>query len=208
LIVAHEVSNVGSDRSQLANTAKAAKEAIGTETLEAVADRGYFDCEEIKMCADAGITVTLPKPLTSSAKSKGRFGKDDFVYLAEKNVYRCPVGEARLWPALAPVLDSCRRPPGHRFDTSLSSQGTFFDFLRSLGQQLVHHSADFRLGVRKSRILQIAYNLVEHIRITGFLEVGEHNAFGVSICLLVTQTKLFGRPIPHKSVPAGDRLKA
>jgi hypothetical protein len=59
LIVAHEVSNVGSDRSQLAHTAK----AIGAETLEAVADRGYFDGEEIKMCADAGITVTLPKPL-------------------------------------------------------------------------------------------------------------------------------------------------
>jgi Transposase DDE domain len=61
LIVAHEVSNVGSDRSQLASTAKAAKEAMGTETLEAVADRGYFNGEEIKTCDDAGITVTLPK---------------------------------------------------------------------------------------------------------------------------------------------------
>jgi hypothetical protein len=48
LIVAHEVSNVGSDRSQLTNMAKAAKEAIGTETLEAVADRGYFSGEEIR----------------------------------------------------------------------------------------------------------------------------------------------------------------
>jgi transposase len=93
LIVAHEVSNVGSDRSQLANTAKAAKEAIGTETLEAVADRGYFNGEEIKTCVDAGITVTLPKPMTSSAKAEGRFGKEDFVYLPEENVYRCPAGE-------------------------------------------------------------------------------------------------------------------
>jgi transposase len=93
LIVAHEVSNVGSDRSQLANTAKAAKEAIGTGTLEAIADRGYFNGEEIKTCDDAGITVTLPKPMTSSAKADGRFGKEDFVYLAEENVYRCPAGE-------------------------------------------------------------------------------------------------------------------
>jgi transposase len=69
LIVAHEVSNVGSDRSQLASTAKAAKEAIGTERLEAVADRGYFNGEEIKTCDDAGITVTLLKPMTSSAKA-------------------------------------------------------------------------------------------------------------------------------------------
>ena len=93
LIVAHEVSNVGSDRSQLANMAKAAKEAIGTETLEAVADRGYFNGEEIKTCVDAAIAVTLPKPMTSSAKAEGRFGKEDFVYLPEENVYRCPAGE-------------------------------------------------------------------------------------------------------------------
>jgi transposase len=93
LIVAHDVSNVGSDRSQLANAAKAAKEALGTDTLDAVADRGYFNGEEIKTCVDAGITVTLPKPMTSWAKAEGRFGKEDFVYLAEENVYRCPAGE-------------------------------------------------------------------------------------------------------------------
>ena len=93
LIVAHEVSNVGSDRSQLTNMAKAAKEAMGTETLEAVADRGYFNGEEIKTCVDAGVTVTSPKPMTSWAKAEGRFGKEDFVYLAEGNVYRCPAGE-------------------------------------------------------------------------------------------------------------------
>ena len=59
---ANEVTNVGSDRSQLANTAKAAKEALHVEKLDAVADRGYFNGEEIKACDDAGITVTLPKP--------------------------------------------------------------------------------------------------------------------------------------------------
>ena len=93
LIVHHEVTNVGSDRSQLASMATAAKEVLGVETLEAVADRGYFNGEEIKACDDAGITVTLPKPMTSSAKSEGRFGKQDFVYLADEDVYRCPAGE-------------------------------------------------------------------------------------------------------------------
>jgi transposase len=93
LIVHHEVTNVGSDRSQLASTATAAKEVLGVDTLEAVADRGYFNGEEIKACDDAGITVTLPKPMTSGAKSEGRFGKQDFVYLAEENAYRCPAGE-------------------------------------------------------------------------------------------------------------------
>ena len=93
LIVAHEVINEGSDRSQLANTAQAAKEALKVEKLEAVADRGYFNGEEIKACEDAGVTVTLPKPMTSGAKAEGRFGKQDFVYLAEEDVYRCPAGE-------------------------------------------------------------------------------------------------------------------
>ena len=93
LIVAYEVTNVGSDRSQLASTAKAAKEALGVDKLEVVADRGYFNGEEIKACDDAGITATLPKPMTSGAKADGRFGKQDFVYLPDENAYRCPAGE-------------------------------------------------------------------------------------------------------------------
>jgi hypothetical protein len=93
LIVAHEVTNVGNDTAHLANTAKAAKAALHVDELEAVADRGYFDGEEILACDRAGITVTLPKRMTSGAKSEGRFGKQDFVYLADENVYRCPAGE-------------------------------------------------------------------------------------------------------------------
>jgi len=93
LIIAHEVTNVGNDTAHLANTAKAAKAALHADKLDAVADRGYFDGEEIKACDDAGITVTLPKRMTSGAKSEGRFGKQDFVYLADENVYRCPAGE-------------------------------------------------------------------------------------------------------------------
>ena len=64
-----------------------------TDTLEAVADRGYFNSPEILECHEAGITVTLPKPMTSGAKAAGRFGKQDFVYLPDEDVYRCPAGE-------------------------------------------------------------------------------------------------------------------
>jgi len=93
LIVTHEVTNSGSDRSQLANIAMQAKEVLGAEHLDAVADRGYYNSTEIKACDDAGITVTLPKPMTSGAKADGRFGKQDFVYVPTKDVYRCPAGE-------------------------------------------------------------------------------------------------------------------
>ena len=93
LIVAHEVTNVGTDRHQLANMAEQAREEMAVETLDVVADRGYYEGREIKACEDAGITVTLPKPQTSGAKAAGRFGKQDFVYIAADDVYRCPAGE-------------------------------------------------------------------------------------------------------------------
>ena len=93
LIVTHEVTNVGSDRAQLSGIATAAKAALQVQKLEAVADRGYFNGEEILACDRAAITVTLPKPMTSGAKSEGRFGKQDFVYLPQEDVYRCPAGE-------------------------------------------------------------------------------------------------------------------
>ncbi len=93
LIVTHEVTNSGSDRAQLANMGRQARDALGVDKLEAVADRGYYNSTEIKACDDAGVAVTLPKPMTSGAKSDGRFGKQDFVYNAAEDVYRCPAGE-------------------------------------------------------------------------------------------------------------------
>src|SRR5262245_20263716 len=78
LIVAHEVTNVGTDRSQLATMAQAAKAALHSDNLDVVADRGYFKGEELLACEQAGAAVTLPKPQTSGAKSAGRFGKPDF----------------------------------------------------------------------------------------------------------------------------------
>jgi len=93
LIIAHEVTNSGTDRAQLANMGVQAKEALSVDKLEAVADRGYYSSTEIKTCDDAGIAVTLPKPMTSGAKSDGRFGKQDFVYNAAEDIYRCPAGE-------------------------------------------------------------------------------------------------------------------
>ena len=93
LIVAHEVTNVGHDRGQLANMAGQAKAAMGSESLEALADRGYFDSEEILACEALDVTPYMPRPLTSGAKADGRFGKQDFVYLPSDDVYRCPAGE-------------------------------------------------------------------------------------------------------------------
>ena len=93
LIVAHEVINLGNDSAQLSPMAKRAKAVLKVDKLDAVADRGYFDSEEILACEEAGIAVTLPKPQTSGAKAAGRFGKQDFRYDADEDVYICPAGE-------------------------------------------------------------------------------------------------------------------
>jgi transposase len=97
LIVAHEVINEGNDRAQLAAMGKKAKAALEADTLEVVADRGYFNGEEILACDKADITVTLPKPLTSNNRLKGMFVKQDFRYVKADDVYICPAGERLVY---------------------------------------------------------------------------------------------------------------
>ena len=96
LIVAHEVTNTGSDRRQLANMSVKARSCMGTEDLTVIADRGYFKGEEILKCHQAGIEVLIPKPTTSNAKAEGRFDKADFVYIAKDDEYRCPAGQRAI----------------------------------------------------------------------------------------------------------------
>ncbi len=93
LIVAHEVTNVPSDRSQLASMAGQAKTALDTKTLTVIADPGYYKGKEIVACYDAGIKALVPKVDTSTSKSKGRYSKADFRYDAKRNEYLCPAGQ-------------------------------------------------------------------------------------------------------------------
>ena len=97
LVVAHEVTNNGSDRGQLANMAQQAREAMGKSRLQAIADRGYFSGPQIKACEETGITAYVPKPMTSNSKAEGRFSKADFIYIARDDEYQCPAGERAIY---------------------------------------------------------------------------------------------------------------
>src|SRR5471032_1717851 len=97
LVVAHEVTNVGSDRAQLTKMAQAARDAMDKPRLRAYADRGYFNAPQIKGCADVGIVPFVPKPMTSNAKSDGRFDKRDFIYIAKDDEYQCPAGQRAIY---------------------------------------------------------------------------------------------------------------
>jgi transposase len=97
LIVTHEVTNVGHDRTQLASMAEKTQEALCERDLTVLADRGYYKGTELLKCEDAGIAAVVPKPLTSNSKADGRFDKRDFVYDPERNEYVCPAGERAIW---------------------------------------------------------------------------------------------------------------
>lgn len=92
VIVAHEVTNHVVDRGQLPAVAALAKDALDADELEVIADRGYFSGDDIRACKEMGVSALAPKTQTSNAKAHGRFSKEDFVYIPEEDVYRCPAG--------------------------------------------------------------------------------------------------------------------
>ena len=97
LIVAHEVTNEGVDRDQLAAMAEKAKAALGASELTVVADRGYFKSEQILECTSSGISPLVPKSITSNNRAEGRFDKQDFIYVPADDEYRCPAGQRAIW---------------------------------------------------------------------------------------------------------------
>jgi transposase len=93
LVVTHGVSNLGSDRGQLSTMAEEAQTVLGVERLEAVADKGYYNGEELLACEQANIIAYVPKPRTSPNKAKGLYDRSRFKYLKRSDTYRCPAGE-------------------------------------------------------------------------------------------------------------------
>lgn len=97
LIIDHEVTNEPSDRAQLTTMATRARDVLKKDAITAIADRGYYNGEELRRCEQAGIAAIVPKSATSNAKAQGRFSRDDFIYDAKKDEYRCPAGERLIY---------------------------------------------------------------------------------------------------------------
>jgi transposase len=93
LIVAHEVTNVGNDRTQLLAMGRQAQDVMACEEVTALADRGYFNGDEVLACEGTGVLPCVPKTLTSGNTKRGLFTGQDFVYDAEHDHYTCPAGQ-------------------------------------------------------------------------------------------------------------------
>jgi transposase len=91
LVVAHEVTNVGHDRTQLVPMGRKARDAMGCEELTALADRGYYNGEQVLACEGTGVLPCIPKAVWPN--ERGFFTRGDFVYDAENDHYTCPAGQ-------------------------------------------------------------------------------------------------------------------
>ncbi len=108
LIVEQQVSNQVLDMGLLTQTAAPAKEVLGVETIDAVADKGYFKIEDIEACENAGIVPYVPRPQRGPSVKAGLFRKDEFRYDADRDVYVCPAGQ-RLHPYSSSLLRGLKK---------------------------------------------------------------------------------------------------
>ena len=92
LIAADDVTNEVTDLHQLANVALEAKANLELKGAEVVADAGYYNAAEVSRCVEQGLTPYIPKADTSANTARGLYGKSQFTYDAEKDVYVCPAG--------------------------------------------------------------------------------------------------------------------
>jgi transposase len=92
LVVDFEVTNQPNDQGQLDTMALRAKELFRQEKLKVLADKGYYNAEDLKECVKAGITPYVSKQTYSNGTGDRDFYADKFIYNREKNVYLCPAG--------------------------------------------------------------------------------------------------------------------
>ena len=91
LILDYEVTNEVKDDQHLSEMAKQAKDILGVETLEVVADKGYYNSMEIKECIENGIRPCVSEPESTIPEDVHIYEKEEFCYDAERDVYVCPM---------------------------------------------------------------------------------------------------------------------
>jgi len=92
LVVALDVTSNAADNGQLYVMAEKVKQELCVEEITALADKGYYNGEDLKKCEENGITAIVSKQKTGSKTGDDNFSKDKFLYNQEEDVYICPMG--------------------------------------------------------------------------------------------------------------------
>jgi transposase len=164
LIVAQQVTNAGSDLGLLGPTALAAKEALGVESIQAVADKGYYQSEDLKACEQAGVETYVARPQRGAAVHAGRFRKEEFVYDAQSDTYRCPAHQI-LRPEYRYLKEGrviyCNRAACRGCALKARCTGGLYRQIRRWEHEAVLDRMEGRLNARPD-ILSLRRHLVEH----------------------------------------------
>jgi hypothetical protein len=86
-----------------------ARQIFEVETIDVVADKGYFKSEDIEACEKAGLTPRVPRPQRGTSVREAFFRKDEFRFDAGRDAYICPAGQTpsifhTVWLIFAPIL--------------------------------------------------------------------------------------------------------
>jgi hypothetical protein len=107
LIVDYNVTNAPAENCQLSSIAIGAKEMFEVESLEAIADKGYFSFVQIKDCVENGITPYVPEQNrygVGFVKKRGvptrEFHSDKFFYDQGTDTFVCPSGKKLVFSYL------------------------------------------------------------------------------------------------------------
>lgn len=194
LIVEFETTNQANDLGRLENVTEKAKEFLGTETIIAVADSGYYDSTDILKCEKQGTTCLVPPTKKSHQAKDPKYSVEYFIYEKEKNVYICPEGKELKFMRerekegnksliyanysvcrKCPVKEQCTKSKKAR-EVSRSSNQDNMDILnRRL--ETMHETYDKRLAIVEHPFGTIKWVWgFDRYQTRGFKKVGAENA--------------------------------
>jgi len=90
LIVDFDVITRPDDKGNLQGMMASAMDIMEIDSVTALADKGYYDGEDIVACEENGVTCLVAKPSPGGAKHTKGFDRENFIYERKSDCYVCP----------------------------------------------------------------------------------------------------------------------
>jgi len=166
LIVAHKVTTEANDQRSRLPLAEAAKQAVGNPaSLNALADAGYFNGEQVERCEAEGSVPHVPANRSVNNQGGGKlFDRTAFVYDEKTDTFRCPAQQTLTRKQLhcrdRTVIDEAK--PVICASCPLKANCTTGS--RRRGQRHLHEAALQRMEQRTTaNVMRLRKSIVEHL---------------------------------------------